>query len=267
MPPIESTAARLATPSPERAARAMRRAERLAESGRVKEAILSLRLAIRYGADRYTCYLRLARLYQTRQQWREALLAATRAVEEDPGKLSAREALIALYLEAREYLKAIDASLQLLRMAPRHVPARDALGAAYIGIGDVEAAIRVANDLVRIDPDDPSHRYKRALLCQHQGEMELAIQDFERVEAVAEDSELAENARQQLDVIDSVQGADVLTLATDDPVFRARLIWETSAALQEKGFHLSEQGRQRVVEAVEALVTDEVLDWRPRTYH
>src|SRR5438128_1275453 len=59
-----------------RASRELRRAERLAESGRVAEAIKSLDSAIRLGADPYTCYLRQARLYQGRQQWSEAVSAA-----------------------------------------------------------------------------------------------------------------------------------------------------------------------------------------------
>src|SRR5262245_59706661 len=127
----------------QRAARALRQAERLAERGQVEAAIQSDLRAMRYGADLYTCYLQRARLYQTSQRWEEAVGAAEKAIAEQPDRLSAREAVIALYLELRDYPRAVDASQALLKLAPRHLPARDALGAAYIGLGDVDAAMRV----------------------------------------------------------------------------------------------------------------------------
>src|SRR5690348_13159226 len=107
--------------SPETAGRGrreMRRAQRFADEGRVDEAIESLQAALRCGADRYTCYLRLARLYQTQQQLDEAVKAAENAIAEHPDKLSAREAAIALYLEARDYRRVVEASKALLKLSP-----------------------------------------------------------------------------------------------------------------------------------------------------
>ena len=235
-----------------RAMREIRRAEQYAAKGDVSLAIRSLEEALHLGADRYTCYLRLARLYQTRQQWPEAVHAAERAIAEDPHKLTAREAIITFHLENRDYERAVVASKALLKIAPRHVPARDALGAAYLGLGDVDAAMRVANDLIRLDPASPSHRFTKAHLCQHRGEVGLAVEEFQRVVDLAPDSETADAAREQLEALDSFQLNHILTLACDDSVFRVKLEQDSDSAIAAKGFSLSETGR----EALRDLVSD-----------
>ena len=52
----------------------------------VAEAIRTLDTAIQFGADPYVCYLRQARLYQTRQQLTEAVSAAEKAIAAFNGK-------------------------------------------------------------------------------------------------------------------------------------------------------------------------------------
>jgi len=267
MPTSEPDPERRPVSRAQRAVREMRRAEHFAERGQVAEAIQSLHQAIQFGADRYTCYLRMARLYQTRQQWEEAVSAAEKAIAEDPHQLPAREAVIALYLEARDYARAAEASKALLKLAPRHVPARDALGAAYIGLGDVAAAIRVANDLIRLDPNNPAHHLTKALLCQHGGEVGLAVEELERVLEMAEDNELAESAREQLDVLDSFQLASIVTLALEDTVFRTKLIRDPESAAAERGFRLSEWGLQRLQEVAAQDLTEMEVHCRPGLYH
>jgi tetratricopeptide (TPR) repeat protein len=242
-----------------RALREIRRAEQFAAQGDVPEAIRSLEEALHLGADRYTCFLRLARLYQTRQQWPEAVRAAERAIAEDPGKLTAREAIISFHLENRDYERAIDASKALLKIAPRHVPARDALGAAYLGLGDVDAAMRVANDLIRLDPASPAHRFTKAHLCQHRGEVRMAVEEFQRVVALAPESDAAEAAREQLDALDAFQLNQILTLACDDSIFRAKLEQDSDAATAERGFCLSDSGR----DALRDLVSDGLPTFGP----
>lgn len=262
MPTSEPDSERRLALRAQRAVHEMRRAERFAERGQVAEAIQSLEQAMQFGADRYTCYLRLARLYQTRQQWEEAVSAAEKAIAENPAQLSAREAVIALYLEARDYPRAIEASKALLKLSPRHVPARDALGAAYIGLGDVNAAIRVVNDLVRLDPTNPTHRFTKALLCQHQGEVRTAVEELERVLEMAEEEELVESAREQLDALDSFQLTSILTLAFEDAVFRAKLLCDSESAIAERGFRLSEGGSQRLQEVCAQELSE--MEWRGR---
>lgn len=250
-----------------RAMREIRRAERYAAQGDVPQAIQSLVEAIHLGADRYTCFLRLARLYQTRQQWPEAVNAAERAIAENPGKLTAREAIITFHLENRDYPRAIDASKALLKIAPRHVPARDALGAAYLGMGDVDAAMRVANDLIRIDPSSPTHRFTKAHLCQHRGEVRMAVEEFQRVVALAPESETADAAREQLEALDAYQLNQILTLACDDSVFRAKLGQDSDSATSEKGFNLSETGKDALRDMVSDGLPSFGLSPRPSFYN
>lgn len=249
------------------AQRALRRAERCVERGQVDEAIQSLEMALEFGADRYSCYLRLARLYQMGRRWQEAVSAAEKAIAERPDRLSAREAVIALHLESRNYARAVDASKALLKLSPRHVPARDALGTAYIGLGDVEAAMRVANDLIRIDPHDPTHHFKKALLCQHRGEMRLAIEELERVLAMAPESDIAESARDQLDTLDTFQLEQILTLAVEDIVFRAKLLRDPDQAAVERGYYLSETGRYILHDMAAQGFPEIPADCRPSLYH
>jgi tetratricopeptide (TPR) repeat protein len=256
-----------APPFQERAKREVRRAERLAERGQVGAAIESLQLAIQFGADRYTCYLRLARLYQTRKQWTEAVFAAEKAIAERPEHLSAREAIIALHLESRNYEQAIRASKALLKISPHHVPARDALGAAYIGLGDVQAAMRVANELIRLAPNNPTHHFTKALLCQHCKDVRLAVAEFEQVIALAPESEMADNAREHLDALDSFQLDHISLLATEDAVFRAKLVRETEMAAMERGFYLSEEGWQILQQMAMEQFAETDLPCKPTLYH
>jgi tetratricopeptide (TPR) repeat protein len=250
-----------------RATRELRKAEKLAERGQVAEAIQSLDVAMRHGADRYTCYLRQSRLYQTCRRWDDAFTAAEKAIAEDPEKLSAREAVIALCLERRDYARAVDASKALLRIAPRHVPARDALGAAYIGLGDIHAAIRVTNDLIRLDPANAAHRFNKAHLCQHLGEVGAAIEEFERVVHLASDTELATAAMDQIEALDTFQIQQILTLGFEDAVFRARLLRDSTDAAASRGYTLSETGRSTLEQAVTDLLQDLPAAPRALLYH
>jgi len=248
MPVGNANPERPAPASSQRGSRALRKADRLARLGQVDEAIHVVEEAMRAGADRYTCFLRLARLYRTQQHLAQALLAAETAIAECPDRVSAREALIALHLEARDYARAAQASQELLRLAPRHLAARDALGAAYIGMGDVQAAVRVANDLIRLDPQDPAHRFKKALLCQHQGAVRLAVIEFQRVLEMAPEEEMAAGAREHLEALDSFQIGQIIALSEVDAGFRLRLLQDLDQAVEERGYFLSDAGRRALGE-------------------
>lgn len=255
------------TTTPQRALREMRRADRLEKSGHIVEAIQSLETALDLGADRYTCYLRLTRLYQTQRQWPQAVSAAEKAIVENPVNLAAREAIITCYLESRDFPRVIDASKELLKISPRHIPARDAMGAAYMGMGDFEAAMRVANELIRIDPNNPSHRFTRAHLCQHQGDIRLAIEGFERVIELAPESDMADSARDQLETLDTFQIEQILALAEEDTVFRLRLMVSVEQALMERGYFLSATGNEALSNIASEGFPDLDIPCRTNLYH
>jgi Putative Zn-dependent protease, contains TPR repeats len=254
------------SPARRSAAQEVRRAERLAERGEVAEAIATLDHAISLGAAPYTCYLRQARLYQSHQQFCEAVSAVEKAIAEQPTRLSAREAIIALHLETREYDRAISASKAWLKISPRHGPAHDALGAAYIGLGDTAAALRVANELIRIDPTSPSHRFTKAHLAQHLDDVSTAVEEFQRVVELAPESDLAENAREQLQVLDGFQLHQIMTLAVEDSLFRCRILRDCEEAVADRGFVLSESGKMMLHEATDGL-EQLSLSCRPTLYH
>jgi tetratricopeptide (TPR) repeat protein len=249
------------------AARALRRARRQARQGDYAAAIDSLEAAIRLGADPYDCYLRQASLYRSLGRWGDAVTSAEKAVERGPNRLAAREAVIALLLQVRDYERAVEASRELIRIAPRHMPARDALGAAYMGLGDVDAAIRVANEMIRLETGNPVHRFKRAMLLQHKGEVRMALADFERVLDMSDDPDLSDAAREQLDALDLSQLHGILLLAADDAVFRAKLIMDPERAILERGFSLTDWGLRRLADLAVEDLDNFPGSWTPRSYH
>lgn len=245
----------------------MKRAARLAERGRVQEAVATLDAAIAHGADPYTCYLQQSRIYQAERQWVEAMHAARKAVDENPAAVSAREAVIALLLETQDYHGAVDASKALIRIAPRYLPARDALGAAYVGLGDVPSAVRVANDMIRIDPNGAPHHFKKGLLCEYQGQNSLAIEEFARVADMAADPDLRHSAEEHLQALESTQASDIVALAVDDVVFRTALLQDAREAAMSRGFNMSETGWDALEDLVETFLAEIPPEWRPNLYH
>ena len=249
------------------AAREMKRAEKCARTGKLSEAIASLDKAMQLGADRYTCYLRQARLYQEINQLPDAVEAAEHAIAENPERVSAREAIISLHLEARDYTRAANQSRELIKIAPRHVPARDALGAAYMAMGDIPAAIRVATDLIRLDPANANHRYHKAHLCQHLGDVRTAVQEFERVIDLTQDDSLAEGAREQLNALDAFHIHQIIGLCCDDLIFLNSLRMDPENAVDDRGFCLSASGLETLQSAVEQFDGTVLSNMRPALYH
>ena len=249
------------------ATRALRRATRQAHLGKFVEAIGSLEAAIRLGADPYQCYLQQARLYQSLGQWREAVQTARKAVRRKPRQVQAHEAVIAILLESREFDEAIRAIENLLRIAPKHVGAREALGIAYMGLGDYDAALRVINESIRMYPEDPAPRFKRAMIYEHRGHTQLAVAELETVVNTSEDEKLADMAREHLESLDLAQVHDILLLASEDAVFRMKLVQNTALAVLERGFWLSDWGLRRLAEIAAKHLADYTDNGPLGTYH
>jgi len=239
----------------------------MAKNGRYDEALSSLDQALVLGADPYDCYLRQSLVYQSLGRPREAISAAEKAVAVKPRMIAAREAVVALLLELREFRRAVEASQELLRIAPRHMAARDAMGAAFMGMGDVEAAMRVTNEMMRLDPGEPLHRLKRAMLLEHQGETRMAIADLQRVLDTTDDPTLAQTVRSHLDTLDLSELQKIVLLATEDPVFRAKLMREPERAITERGFALTEWGLRRLEEMATEELANHPSETSPRMYH
>ncbi|HZO88071.1 MAG TPA: tetratricopeptide repeat protein [Chthonomonadaceae bacterium] len=247
--------------------RLLRRAERQAERGAFSEAIASLTQAIAAGANDCACYLQLADLYRVQRQWEAALAAAEQALALDPSRLAAYETMMTIALEAGDCRRAIAAGRALLKISPRHVPAHDTLGAAYIQMGDVDAAMRITNALIRLDPDTAAHHFKKALLCQHKGEIALAVQEFTEALLLDPNGPHAEDAREALQALDAHQLNQIVTLAMEDSVFRLKLDREPVEAAAERGFYLSETGNQLLIELSSFVLSESPHPCRPIRYN
>ena len=228
--------------------RALDRAEKQISQGRYTQAISSLERAIAIGADDYACTLRIADLYRTLRQWPAVVAAAEQAIELAPARPAAYEVLMEVALETGDRERAIVASQALIKLMPRHIPAYNALGTAYMQIGNVEAAMRVARTLIRLDPETPTHHFKMALLSQHQGEVALAVHEFMQTIRLAPEGPFALAARDALETLDIYQLNQIVTLALEDVVFRAKLSRDPVDAAIERGFALSIAGDHLLTE-------------------
>ncbi|HLK60445.1 MAG TPA: tetratricopeptide repeat protein [Chthonomonadaceae bacterium] len=228
--------------------RALDRAEKQIARGSYTQAISSLERAIAVGADGYTCILRIADVYRTLRQWPDVFAAAEQAIALAPARTAAYEILMEVALEAGDRDRAMSASMALIKLAPRHIPAYNTLGTAYLQVGNVEAAMRIAKTLIRLDPEAPTHHFKMALLCQHQGEVALAVHEFMQTIRLAPESALAEAARDALETLDIFQLNQIVTLALEDAVFRAKLSRDPVEAAIERGYALSAAGDHLLTE-------------------
>ncbi len=222
--------------------RLLRRAERRITSGNYAQAIADLRRAMGQGADAYACTLRIADLQCRRQKWEQAIRAAEQAIALVPLATNAWEMLMAIAMRIGDFERAQTAGRAIIKIRPRYMPAYDALGALYMQRGDVDSAMRVLDALIRQCPHEGIHHFKKGLLCQHKGEIALAVYEFTTALELAPNGQCALEARSALECLDAFQLNQILTLGMEDMVFRARLLRDAEEASAERGFCLSEHG-------------------------
>jgi tetratricopeptide (TPR) repeat protein len=247
--------------------RALRRAERLIEQKQHTQAAALLERVFAIETLEYEGALWIARLYREMKQWPAALAAAERAIVLAPNRLPAYEILMGIALEAGDRPRAVAASQALIKIAPRHIPAHSALGAVYIQMGDMEAALRVTNTLIRLDPETAAHHFKKALLCQHRGEVALAVYEFTQTMRLDRDGSYADAAREALETLDAYQINQIFTLAMEDAVFRAKLLRDPAEAALERGFALSDAGCQLLAELSSNALPEIPAPCRPIHYN
>ena len=207
-----------------------------------------LKQAISEGADAYECTMKMADIYAEAEQWPQAMDAAERAVALGGSSLQSYERLMQIALEAGNRDRAIEACKAVIKISPRHIGAHTVLGTVYMKHGEMEAAMRIASTLVRLAPQDGSYRFHKALLCQHQGEVALAVHEFSEALRLDPEGTYAEDAREALETLDMYQLNQIVTLAMEDIVFRGRLVNEAADAALERGFCLSDTGNQMLFE-------------------
>lgn len=220
----------------------MRRANSLAERGMYDEAIARIEEAMAISPQEPRCRVELANIYKAQNRIGAAVEAMQRAVELDPRNSNVQEQLLQILIEIGRYDDAIHTGRRLLKQSPRNIYARDVLGIAYVQQGEIDKALQVTNELIRLIPSDPAHHFKKAVLLQQKGEITQAMAEFIRALELDPDGELSDDTREAISALDSYQLRQVLTIALEDIVFRAKLLLDPESASRERGFLLSPSG-------------------------
>lgn len=240
-----------------RARRLAKRAETLADAGRVEEAIACQSEVAALRPDDSVAFFRLGLLYREARRIGLAVDALRRALCLSPGERDPREALIETLLEASRYPEVIAEGKALVKLAPRSLFARDVLCVAYLQTGQIEKAVQVTGEMIFLDPLSPAHHFKRAMLFQQQGSTKAAVGEYTRaLDMASPGSEVHSDAAEALQALDEYQVHQVLLLASEDRYFRMKLRQDTPQAAEDRGFYLSEDGHSRL----QALVQHQFLD-------
>jgi len=272
------------------------------EQGRYDDAILLCQEAIRADPTYEQAYVELAGALQLAGRHAEALEALQKAVSLNPKNMeyllratsllreaglqeealpglewaasvcdepAIRLALGECYLDLDRNREAMEACCTVLRKRPRDLRALDLLQTAYLKEGETAQALRIAFRLAAICPQDPMNFFRKAVLYQQLGDVRQAIDNYTRVIEMAEenDPDLAARAREAVELLDSLQLRQMVTLAADDPVFRARLQRDPVEAAAARGFHLSESGLAALQQVELEQLPSLQLQWLRRNYH
>jgi tetratricopeptide (TPR) repeat protein len=258
-----------------KARRLAKRAESLADAGRVEEAIDGQSQVAVLRPDDADVFLRLGLLLREAHRIDPAVTALRQALCLNPSLRDPREALIATLLDGGRFDEIVAEAKALVKVAPRSVFARDILSIAYMQLGQTEKALRVVGEMVWLDPLNPDHYLKRAMLFQQRENPRAAIAEYGRVLHMApEGSEAYECAEEAVEAMDEDQMRQIVLLASEDRLFHWKLCRETGEAAQERGFFLSPDGVARLRHLAQRHLVDMERDlastttWgRPRYYN
>ena len=243
------------------------KAESLQQEGRFDEAVAELRKALRASQDKAAVHRELAVLYSRQHLVDEAILALRKAIKLDPTEIQAREMLLELLMELSRFDEAISESKELLHVSQRNLSAREVLSIAYLQKGMLDKALKMTNDLITLDPSSPANHFRRAWLFQQKGDYGNAITEFSRVLEMQPDSDMARDAQQAIDSLDSFQLRHIITLALEDYIFRAKLIRDPEAASIERGYYLSLAGLAALKQVRFEDLPEVYTEWKQRYYH
>ncbi len=251
-----------------RIAASVRKAENLAREGRLDEAAQFMEKAVAQEPANANYLTQLASLRYDQGRTDEAIHLANRALGLAGRDLGVHELLLQLYLETGQYQELIDRAKRLIKTSPRSVYARDMLGVAYLQLGQLDKALQTANELIHLDPMDAGNHFKRAVLFQQKGDVGKAIREFTRVVELEPEGEMADDAREAITSLDSFQLKQIIALAIEDRVFRAKLLRDPENAAVEKGFFLSSGGIYTLKQIdFDALGDPSAFPIEPQTYH
>lgn len=254
-------------PAENRELRGLRRADALVAAGQIDRALDHLRRLVAALPDSVRGRLRMATLLRERNRPGEALAVLRAAVARSPKSVPTREMLAELALEAGAWNEAVEQCRALLALSPNSLLARDVLSAAYLQRGHLTKALRVIDEMIRLDPHDAGNHFKRGVLLQQMGNVGGAVAAFQRALEMAPNSDAADESRAALEMLDSYQIRQIITLAVEDLGFRIQLRRDVAGAVSDKGYSLSESG----LHALSQMRFDDLPDappgWRHVYYH
>lgn len=250
-----------------RLAESVRKAEDLARKGRVDEAARRLEEAVTAEPRNSRYLLQLAGLRRGQGRLDDAIDLAARASTLSGRNEGAHELLLQLYLETGQYQEVINRGKVVVKSSPRNLYARDLMGVAYLQLGLLDKALQVTNELVHLEPMDASNHFKRAVLFQQKGDLAKAIREFGRVVELDPEGEMGEEARDAISWLDSFTIRQIVALAMEDIIFRAKLMRDVEAAAIEKGFFLSSVGLLTLRQIDFDRMLDPNREFDPPTYH
>jgi tetratricopeptide (TPR) repeat protein len=240
-----------------KARRLAKRAESLADAGRVDEAIACQSEVAALRPDDPAAFLRLGLLLREAHRIDPAVSALRHALLLSPATRDPREALIATLLDGGRFEEIVSEAKALVKVAPRSLFARDVLSIAYLQLGKHEKALRVVGELIWLDSLNPDHYLKRAMLFQQQNNIRAAVSEYIRVMNMApEDSDAFACAEDALETLDEDQLRQIVLLASEDRLFHWKLCRETADAAQERGFFLTAEGVARLRHLAQSHLSD-----------
>jgi len=236
-----------------RARRLRLRADGFAGDGRFREAIACLEEVVQICPADATSFLRIGSMYQETRKFESSLVAMRRAIALNPYQRMAHESVIQSLVDLGRLSEAIVGCTTLLDIHPASLFAREVLCMAYLQLGEVDRSLRISSELIRIDPRNPNHHFKSAMLFQQKGNLGSAIKAFEVVLAMVPDnSQLFKEAEEALEDIDEQQMGAIMTLLGDDRMFEIKFLRSPMVVL-ERGFVLSRSGMNRLRNVVRSV--------------
>lgn len=245
----------------------LEQADRLISQDKINDAIGILENASRRMRNKVPIYLKLAELYKGQRQYENAVNTLQNAILSNPDNIRIREMLLETFLEMSRYDEAIRESRELLRISPRSLSARDVLYFAYLQTGMLEKALQVTNELISLDPVSPVNHYKKAFIHHEKGDIGGAIHELTRVLEMQPDDDMAEEAQEALDKLDSHQIRHIIMLALEDFIFRTKLIRDPETAAIERGYYLSYSGMSMLKQIQFDDLPEIYTEWKQRYYH
>ncbi|GEM_PF-478745 len=215
-------------------------AQILERKGETKRAILLLKKGIEQMPDSPTLWFALGQMQRNLGQLRDALKSFEQVLKLGHDTPILREIMGQICSEIGLTNEALEHTLKGLEQDSENPNLLDLLAFIYLQKGRTREALQVVQRLARLVPIDPIIQFKLATLYHQLGNYPQAVMAYQRTITLMRGTEMAKEAQQILETLDRYQLEQVFMLSMEDPIFRTKLIRNPQAALQEKGFLLSE---------------------------